>query len=889
MRRSSLLIAFLACGCPSKTDGPTPVIASVMPAPICDAQQAITLAITGTGFSPVVIRGLTDSPAVQMPQVSLVSSSGSAILVPAEGVSIPDASGTKLMVSVPQGLVQPGTYDLVVDNPNGHSATSPGFIVHPPPDLRSIAPAQGAPGTTVTLTLTGTNFQPAMTITLGSTPPVTCTNVMVSADGTSATCTLGLTGVKPGAYAITADNGDGCTATLPMAFRVGNDFTLTGIDPPFGCTCSATSVTIGSAGGFASTPRVELRPHGQATPMMLMTRVAFVDASTLTAVVPAGLPLGNYDITVVDPPSAAGTGQLDNGFRVVANPVPAIEEIVPSRGSPTANTPVSIFGRDFRNPVKVELLDRTGTVVKTIASVAPVSASRIDATLPTSGMAEDAYLVRVTDLDEMTFSTFSAFIVGKTGASGNLHLFTSSSNLVAAREMLAGASGRDDLGNRFVYAIGGDGGATGAVLDSVEVSQLSKFGALAAWRAIRAPNHLTTARAAPAAVAVPLFGADPFIPVKTYIYVTGGRDAGGAVLGSLERAVMLRNADAPVVSTIAASATAGALAAGTWYYKVSAILDATDPDNPGGETLPSDEAILTTAAAGAIDLAWGPITVNGKPPASYRVYRTAAADGTSQQELLIGTSAGTTFTDTGMTAGAEAPLPPGSLGVWRAQTATHGVRWGHQAAVIASGTASFLYVVGGKSNATTGLLGTIEVAPIDATGAVGSFASAGTQVMGTPRAFFSLVVETPANVSGFTGVARLFALGGVDATGASTVVEQSDATATGGNGTWSAYSGVGAFGARAGVMGVIASDKLFALGGAQSATATTFSNIRANGDDIPFLGTGAIGSPIQSTAQAFPAGSPRALGAAITGAGFIYFVGGTQTGTDAVATTFQTF
>ena len=211
MRRSSLLIAVLACGCSSKTDGPAPVIASIMPAPICDAQQAITLTIAGTGFSPVVIRGLTDSPAVQMPEVSLVPSSGTGILVPAEGVSIPDASGTTLTVSIPQGLVPPGTYDLVVDNPNGHSATSPGFIVHAPPDLVSIAPTQGASGKTVTLTLTGTSFQPAMTVTLGSTPPVACTNVMVSADGTSATCTLDLTGVKPGAYALTVDNGDGCS------------------------------------------------------------------------------------------------------------------------------------------------------------------------------------------------------------------------------------------------------------------------------------------------------------------------------------------------------------------------------------------------------------------------------------------------------------------------------------------------------------------------------------------------------------------------------------------------------------------------------------------------------------------------------------------------------
>src|SRR6185369_16228454 len=112
----------------------------------------------------------------------------------------------------------------------------------------------------------------------------------------------------------------------------------------------------------------------------------------------------------------------------------------------------------------------------------------------------------------------------------------------------------------------------------------SKFGDLATWRSIRAPNRLTTPRDAPAAVAVPLFGADPFIPTKTYVYVTGGRDAAGAVLGSVERAVVLRNGDAPVLTSVAGAAAPGALAAGTWYYKVSALLDPTDPDNPGGET-----------------------------------------------------------------------------------------------------------------------------------------------------------------------------------------------------------------------------------------------------------------------------------------------------------------
>ncbi len=53
---------------------------------------------------------------------------------------------------------------------------------------------------------------------------------------------------------------------------------------------------------------------------------------------------------------------------------------------------------------------------------------------------------------------------------------------MTGRRLLAGVSARDDLGNTFLYAIGGDtGGATPTVLDDVEIAQLSKFGALGAW------------------------------------------------------------------------------------------------------------------------------------------------------------------------------------------------------------------------------------------------------------------------------------------------------------------------------------------------------------------------------------------------------------------------
>ncbi|HEY6032707.1 MAG TPA: IPT/TIG domain-containing protein, partial [Kofleriaceae bacterium] len=290
-RRLALLSIVAACS--SSTDGPTPTITTVAPAPLCDAQHDVMLTITGTGFSPIVRGTLTSAPNVEMPRVVLTGTAGTVEVPPAD-VTTPDTTGTELILTLPAGLAAPGVYDVEVIDPDGHQATlASGLTIDPPPQISSVTPVSGASGSMVTVTLAGTGFRPGLTLTLESAPPVIATAVMVAPDGTSVSAVLDLTNVKPGTYDLVVDNGDGCTSTLATSFTVTtpHEFAITGLDPPFGCTCSKTNVTISSAGGFVSTPRVEMRPAGQASPVTLMERVAFVDASTLTAVVPSGLAL----------------------------------------------------------------------------------------------------------------------------------------------------------------------------------------------------------------------------------------------------------------------------------------------------------------------------------------------------------------------------------------------------------------------------------------------------------------------------------------------------------------------------------------------------------------------------------------------------------------------
>jgi hypothetical protein len=686
-----------------------------------------------------------------------------------------------------------------------------------------------------------------------------------------------------------AAEGLGLTVVAPSYFD------LLRIEPPFGWHETATGVTIFSNAGFVSTPSAYMvlhddDPEAEHEPIPF-ERVAFIDESTITAVVPAGAPLGVYDVYVVNPAPASTIGVLPGGFTVVDNPVPRVIWVVPSRGTSQADTAVTIYGSDFRAPVRVELIDQALQVAAAIDDHISVTEGQIQTLFPTKSQSGDLpaapYLVRVTNLDEGSYGSWAAFLV--TNPAGNLNTFQESSPMTTGRRLLAGLFANDEPGNRYVYAIGGDTGEGGDVLDTVELAQLSHFGSLGAWR--QQKHRLNVPRAGASAVAVPVFDPEgsPFIPVRTYVYVVGGRSDTDEVLDTVERAMVLPASEAPVIASAAPASAAGTLAAGTWYYMVSAVLGTGDPDNPGGETAPSDEAVVALAAEGSISLQWSAVTVNGVAATGYRVYRTDAANGTSWTEHLIAEVTGTSYTDTGDAAGTESPNPPGATGVFTVLAGTLGSpRWGHQALLVHDESgARMLHVLGGKDAVAGGVLDSAEWAPLDDSGSLGGFDTEGATAMTAPRAFFSAAVEDRSNIDTFpTDGSRLWAMGGVTAGGGPTgTLEESDVLTGGGSGAWT-VNGKTVISA-AGSMAVITNNKLFVLGGATSADDTTFGNITPGGRDTEFDGNGDISGSINSTASSLLA--PRALGIGLYGAGFIYFYGGTSDGADALATTERTF
>jgi hypothetical protein len=92
----------------------------------------------------------------------------------------------------------------------------------------------------------------------------------------------------------------------------------------------------------------------------------------------------------------------------------------------------------------------------------------------------------------------------------------------------------------------------------------------------------------------------------------------------------------PVLTLGTTATSGGTFAAGTYYWKVSAV----NASGGGGETLPSNEVSAVLAANGTQALSWGAVA----GAASYNIWRGTTAGG---ENVLVATVTGTTYTDTG--------------------------------------------------------------------------------------------------------------------------------------------------------------------------------------------------------------------------------------------------
>ena len=244
------------------------------------------------------------------------------------------------------------------------SVTAAGSMV---PTLTSITPSSGSPGTSVNVTLTGTNFTPQAGVRLAGASAAQGNVVVVNATTITATFTLSST-VATGPHNVYVVTSAGNSNIVPFTVvSAPPPPTLTSISPATGAQGASVKVTL-TGTNFVSGATVNVSTAGVTT-----SNVVIASATQITATlnISATAPVGNASVTVT---TMAGTSGPVS-FNVIG--VPTLTSISPSTGSQGSSVPVTLTGTNFVAPLTVNI---GGTGI-TVSNVVVVSSTSVTANL----------------------------------------------------------------------------------------------------------------------------------------------------------------------------------------------------------------------------------------------------------------------------------------------------------------------------------------------------------------------------------------------------------------------------------------------------------------------------------------------------------------------------
>ena len=806
-------------------------------------------------------------------------------------------------VSLPSSAVTPGMYEVTITNPETAACHSEEtlqvrvdvapivFFVDPPTVYKEIATevtvftsGLGSTAKKVELVRDG-NQRETLNFTNGSSPNKILAQVPK--------------GLTAGAWDVVVTNDVGCPGVLASGLTISDTLTdslVTSIKPSYASTTEDTAVTISGA-GFAPVPRVYLSLASSSGTARALRAVTVASAgATLTAVIPSGLTPGAYDLIVVNPDGA--TDVLGAGVTITADKPPVINTVTPaSLPANASGVPVTLSGTGFKSNPTVALDCQTTAGARTTVATNEQAPSgdgtrlvvnvTMSSASPSGVDAGSVCLVRLTNADGAFFE-YSAFSV--TNSSLNLSPWSMTSSTPAlgtARRALSLVAGRPTASSRFLYAIGGDSGASmptavgSSVFDSIESSQVDVFGTMSDWSTQR--NHLPAPRTAAGAASIGRF-----------VYLVGGRDASTAT-NTLYRASILDPLAGPEVTDVDAALGDGnkGLGKGLYYYRVSALERADDAENPRGETLGGELLPVQLPERSekiTLSLRWKAITgAHG-----YRVYRSREANAAADDLLLIGEiTCGSENTSCDCTADAsrcqlrddglaamdgKSPLPAGSLGVWHAVDGARCSSGDCQLASAREGLAVtavndptnqsqwYLYAFGGR-NQSGMYLDSYEVATVtiaaDGSQTVGDFA-AGSDTLQVPRADHGVWIMSKLNsnviaASGSPNDVWVYVGGGRTTGGATN--KTLEAGKLGANGVLAAFVATDPLnGDLVGFGTGAANDQLYTFGGiagSSDGTSASLCNGMGSCNPLPDLRPGAFNSLGAATTRRMFAGSTQ--------------------------------
>ncbi|MDH5671702.1 MAG: hypothetical protein OEZ06_06105 [Myxococcales bacterium] len=869
---SALVLQVCAVACSHRLKGPKEPTVEEDELTYC-GDELQSFVIHGTKLSPMVVDGATKDARIQMPEVCLTRVSGAdgETVSDAEPICIADedvewVSQTELHFTTRASLgLTSGEYDVTVTNPDGTRAEGGPIRLTVLADGLLVFwadPGVVYDGIATQITVYGVNLGIVEAVDLVECEGGAEVNLDFTADPDRNNRLQAIVpaGAAPGTCSLRVTSANGCQATLVEGVRVTDTVEpslLAEIDPRFGFSDAPTPVTI-SGSGFAQVPRAYLNPvdPGPGTVASTLSSVAFVSGDRLTGVVPSGLPVGSYDLIVVNPDGKVGI--LEAAFQVTANAPPVVDSVTPNYLRNDGIKTMTVDGENLA-PSAVAALCRSpggGELTLDGQLIDGGSASSFDFTLDVSSL--DQGTVCVVTVHNADGSYFEYSAIGIANPSLNLNEFSSGPEMTRARRAPAVAAARVTRAARFLYAIGGDDGSPSGATASVESTPIDIFGEPGTWfeQPVSLPGPRTLAAVA---------------RIGRYLYLVGGND-GSQPTRSVLRAQVLDPLAAPAITDVAArrAEQGEGIGSGVWYYRISAVMADDDPSNPGGETLAGDPLAITLSDR--IEGALVPTLIWEAVPGAkgYRIYRSESGEqAVGEIELLAEVQGGdiTSYEDTRTSGSLEggSPLPLGATGVWMALGELSEAREAPGLTAArdpVDASLWHLYAIGGRDG--SGALASWErlgvtVAADSSHQAASSWVGGGGALSAARSELSAYAVTHVEAVQVPAGVTYVYAAGGAG----SSNVDVAEVVA-GGDLSWSET--VSMTPPRAGYAGVAGGGSLFAFGGAQSAPSD--GNVKAEIDP------GSVPELINWNNEGVRLLTPRYLAGGAVESAFIYVVGG---------------
>src|ERR1039457_7181791 len=278
-----------------------------------------------------------------------------------------------------------GQVSVSVSSPTGTSNALVFTILAPAPHITSLNPPSGSPGSTVSLSIAGSNLSSVTGVQLSPSTGITVSNVNATATQVTATVTVAAS-APTGQVSVSVSSPTGTSNALMFTLQAPEP-QIASLNPASGSPGSTVSLSI-AGNNLSGVTGIQFSPSTGIT-------VSSVNASakqvTAMVTIASSAPTGQVSVSVSSP-----TGTSNALVFTILAPAPQITLLNPASGSPGSTVSLSIAGSNLSTVTGVQFSPSTGITVSnvnatptqvtakvTIAASAPTGQVSVSVSSPT--------------------------------------------------------------------------------------------------------------------------------------------------------------------------------------------------------------------------------------------------------------------------------------------------------------------------------------------------------------------------------------------------------------------------------------------------------------------------------------------------------------------------